>query len=315
MNVLLTGASGFIGKRTVFKLLKNKDISLRVGVRSSLNEFPKDVIIKQIKTIDKLTDWKMLLDGADLVLHLAARVHIVNKKKHHSLKEFRKVNVEGTLNLARQAAIAGVSRFVFMSSIKVNGDSTLPNQIFSADDIPNPIDTYAISKFEAEQGLRKIEAQTGMEVVIVRPPLVYGPGVKANFAAMIKWVRRGVPLPLGAINNSRSLVALDNLIDLLVILMSHPAAAGQTFLVSDGEDISTRKLLKLTAKAMNKKILLFPVPIIILRLAGILFNKSDEIKRLCESLKIDINKTRSLLGWTPRLTFYQVLKKTVKGIK
>lgn len=315
MKVLLTGASGFIGKRMVLKLLENKNITLRIGVRSLLTEFPKNITIKKIKTIDRFTDWKMLLNGADLVLHLAARVHITNTKRHHSLKEFRKVNVEGTLNLAKQSAIAGVRRFVFLSSIKVNGSSTLSNQTFSADDPPNPTDPYAISKFEAEKGLRKIEVQTGMEVVIVRSPLVYGPGVKANFAAMVKLVGMGIPLPLGAINNSRSMVALDNLIDLLVTVMSHPAAAGETFLVSDGEDISTSKIIQLTAKAMNKKILLFPVPIIILRLAGILFNKSDEVNRLSESLQIDINKTRFLLGWTPRLTLVQGLKRTVEGIK
>lgn len=223
--------------------------------------------------------------------------------------------MNGTLNLARQAAQVGVRRFVFVSSIKVNGEATQPGQAFTADDVPSPLDPYGVSKLEAEQGLREIEAQTGMEVVIVRPPLVYGPGVKANFAAMMRWVARGIPLPLGAIHNARSMVALDNLVDLLVACLKHPAAAEQTFLVSDGEDVSTTELLRRTAQAMGKKALLLPVPASVLELGATVLGKRDVAQRLCGSLQVDIEKTRRLLGWNPPLTLEQGLKKALEGMK
>jgi UDP-glucose 4-epimerase len=229
------------------------------------------------------------------------------------LTAFRAVNVEGTLNLARQAAAAGVKRFVFVSSVKVNGEATLPGQPFTADDAPAPLDAYGISKMEAEQALREIALQTGMEVVIIRPPLVYGPGVKANFAAMMRWLQRGVPLPLGAIHNQRSLVALDNLVDLIVTCLTHPAAANQTFLVSDGEDVSTTELLRRMGRAMGRPARLIPVPVSWLKLAAALVGKRDVAQRLCGSLQVDIEKTRRLLGWTPPLTLDQGLKKAATG--
>jgi len=231
------------------------------------------------------------------------------------LQAYREVNVKGTLNLASQAAQAGVRRFVFVSSIKVNGEATQPGQPFTADDVPSPLDPYGVSKLEAERGLREIEAETGMEVVIVRPPLVYGPSVKANFAAMMRWVARGIPLPLGAIHNARSMVALDNLVDLLVACLKHPAAAGQTFLVSDGQDVSTTELLRRTAQAMGKKALLLPVPASMLELGATLLGKRAVAQRLCGSLQLDIAKTRRLLGWNPPLTLDQGLKKAVEGMK
>ena len=228
---------------------------------------------------------------------------------------YRQVNVSGTLNLAHQAANAGVSRFVFVSSIKVNGEATLPGHPFSADDEPAPLDPYGVSKLEAEQGLREIESHTGMEVVIVRPPLIYGPGVKANFASMMRWVARGMPLPLGAIHNARSMVALDNLVDLLATCLKHPAAVGQTFLVSDGEDVSTTELLRRTSQAMGKKAFLLPVPASVLELGATLLGKPAVAQRLCGSLQVDIDKTRHLLGWNPPLTLDQGLKKAVEGMK
>jgi UDP-glucose 4-epimerase len=230
------------------------------------------------------------------------------------LAAYRLVNVEGTLNLARKAAATGVRRFVFVSSIKVNGEATQLGHPFNADEAPAPLDPYGVSKFEAERVLRALEAETGMEVVIVRPPLVYGPGVKANFASMVRWVERGVPLPLGAIHNARSMVALDNLVDLLMLCIKHPAAAGQTFLVSDGEDVSTTELLRRTAQAMGKKPLLVPVPAAVLELGAALLGKRAVAQRLCGSLQVDIEKTRNLLNWTPPLTLDQGLRKAVEGM-
>jgi nucleoside-diphosphate-sugar epimerase len=208
-----------------------------------------------------------------------------------------------------------VRRFVFVSSIKVNGEATLRGESFSADDVPAPLDPYGISKLEAEQGLRELEAETNMEVVIVRPSLVYGPGVKANFSSMMRWVARGVPLPLGAVQNCRSMVALDNLVDLLITCLTHPAAAGQTFLASDGEDVSTTELLRRTAQAMGKTAFLLPVPAYLLESGAVLLGKRAVAQRLCGSLQVDIEKTRRLLGWNPPLTLDQGLKKAVEGMK
>jgi nucleoside-diphosphate-sugar epimerase len=273
--------------------------------------------VRQFQVGDLLpaTDWSAALQDVDKLVHCAARVHVMQDDSTDPLRAYRLVNVECTLNLARQAAASGVRRFVFVSSIKVNGEATQPRQPFSADDLPAPLDPYGVSKLEAEQGLREIEARTGMEVVIVRPPLVYGPGVKANFASMMRWVARGLPLPFGAIDNARSMVALGNLVDFLVTCLKHPEAAGQTFLVSDGEDVSTTELLRRTAKAMGKKALLLPIPSSVLVSGATLLGKRSVAQRLCGSLQVDIEKTRRLLGWNPPLTLDQGLKKAVEGMK
>ena len=292
MKVLLTGASGFVGGAVASRILACPGTELTVAVRSKLGRMPDCVSVTRITELAGATDWRNSLEGVNTIIHTAARVHVMTESSNDPLQAYREVNVNGTLNLARQAAQAGVGRFVFVSSIKVNGEATQPGQHFSADDVPSPLDPYGVSKLEAELGLRDIEAQTGMEVVIVRPPLVYGPGVKANFASMMRWVVRGVPLPLGAIHNARSLVALDNLVDLLVTCLKHPAAAGQTFLVSDGEDVSTTDLLRRTALAMGKKALLLPVPASVLELSATLLGKRAVAQRLCGSLQIDITKTR-----------------------
>jgi nucleoside-diphosphate-sugar epimerase len=313
MKVLLTGVSGLVGGRVASRILEDQDIELTVVARKRLLENPSYVSVIRIPTLDDQTNWSTSLDQMDVVVHAAARVHVTNDQSADPLCEYRKVNVQGTLNLARQAAQAGVRRFVFVSSIKVNGEATLPDHPFTADDEPAPLDPYGLSKMEAEQGLREISAQTGMEVVIVRPPLVYGPGVKANFASMMRWVASGVPLPLGAIHNARSMVALDNLVDLLVTCLKHPAAVGQTFLVSDGEDVSTTQLLRRTAQAMGKPARLLPVPANLLELGATLLGKRDVAQRLCGSLQVDISKTRQLLGWSPPLTLDQGLKKAVEG--
>ncbi len=218
------------------------------------------------------------------------------------LADFRRVNVEGTRQLARQAAAAGVQRFVYVSSIKVNGESTAPGRPFRADDPPQPVDPYGISKHEAEQALREQAATAGMELVVIRPPLVYGPGVRANFRSMMTWLQRGIPLPLGAIDNRRSLVALDNLCDLIVTCVQHPAAAGRTFLAGDGEDVSTTELLQRLGRALGHPARLLPVPPGLLRTTLGLLGKGDIAQRLCSSLQVDISTARELLGWQPPIS-------------
>lgn len=239
----------------------------------------------------------------------------MNDTSSDPLAEFRRVNVEGTANLARQAAAAGVRRFVFLSSIKVNGEFTVAGQSFTAADVPAPQDAYGISKHEAEQSLRQIAEETGMEVVIIRSPLVYGPGVKANFAAMMRWLARGLPLPLSAVTqNRRSLVALDNLVDLIVTCLDHPAAANQTFLASDGEDLSTADLLRRMGGAMGRAARLFYVPTVCLKLAAYLVNKPGIYQRLCGSLQLDITKTRQVLGWVPPVSVNEGLRRAAEGL-
>lgn len=314
--ILITGATGFVGGALIRRLATDGAfIGMVAAMRREAQSWPEGVKQVQVGDLLPTTDWSIALQGVDSLVHCAARVHVMQDDATDPLESYRLVNVQGTLNLARQAAAAGVRRLVFVSSIKVNGEATLRDESFSADDEPAPMDPYGVSKLEAEQGLRELEAQTGMEVVIVRPPLVYGPGVKANFASLMRWVARDVPLPLGAIHNSRSMVALDNLVDLLFTCLKHPAAAGQTFLVSDGEDVSTTELLHRTAQAMRKKVVLLPVPAFVLETGAALLGKRSVAQRLCGSLQVDIGKTRRLLGWNPPLTLDQGLKKAVEGMK
>jgi nucleoside-diphosphate-sugar epimerase len=261
-------------------------------------------------------DWTVALRSVDQVVHLAARVHVMNDNSSDPMAEFRQVNVEGTANLARQAAASGVRRFVYLSSIKVNGEFTQKGHPFSADDAPAPEDPYGVSKHEAEQALRQIAADTGLEVVIIRPPLVYGPGVKANFESMMLWLARGVPLPLAAVSeNRRSLVALENLVDLIVTCLSHSAAANQTFLVSDGEDLSTAGLLRRIGAALGQPARLFYVPPSLLKLGAQAVNKPGIYQRLCGSLQLDIAKTRQLLGWAPPVSVDEGLRRASEGFR
>jgi nucleoside-diphosphate-sugar epimerase len=252
------------------------------------------------------------MNDVSVVVHAAARVHVMKETSEDAILEFRKINVQGTLRLAKHAAASGVKRFVFISSIKVNGEKTNRGKPFTADDVPAPADPYALSKFEAEEQLRLLSQETGMQVVIIRPPLVYGPGVKANFLNMLRWIHRGLPLPLGSINNRRSLVSIGNLVDLLVTCIDHPAAAGNTFLVSDGEDVSTSELLRSLASALDKKAILIPVPIILLNLAAFILRKQAISRRLGESLQVDINKNRNLLGWAPRIPVERSMRQTAR---
>jgi UDP-glucose 4-epimerase len=237
---------------------------------------------------------------------------MMDDQAREPVAKYRRINVESTLNLARQAVASGVRRFVFLSSIKVNGDSTPIDRPFTSEDLPMPNGAYAVSKHEAEEGLRQIEKETGLEVIVVRPVLVYGPGVRANFLTMMRWVDRGIPLPFGAIRNARSLVALDNLVDLIDTCLQHPAASGRTFLVSDGEDLSTPELLRRTASAMGRPTRLMPVPEFVLRSAATLAGKPGVGERLCGSLRVDIRTTQCILGWTPPVPVDEALVKTAR---
>ena len=307
MNVLLTGATGFLGKRLSAVLHANPMVSLTTAVRRHVDIPAKH--IATVKSIDENTDWFIALTNQKIVIHTAARAHIMRDEATDPLAEYRRVNVDGTLNLARQGAAEGVKRFIFISSIKVNGEQTPLGKPFTAKDTPSPDDAYGISKWEAEQGLKKVSAETGMEVVIIRPPLVYGPGVKGNFASMIKLVEKGLPLPLGAIHNQRSLVALDNLVDLIVTCIDHPAAANHVFLAGDGQDLSTTELLRVVAKAAGKPLRLIPIPSYLLMLAATLLGKKAEAQRLLGSLQVDISKARDLLGWEPPISVEEGIRR------
>ena len=294
--MLVTGASGFVGKALCAELFKQ---NVAVASVKLARDAPESVALA--------------LRNCSAVVHLAARVHVMQDASRDPLGDYRRTNVQGTLNLARQAADAGVRRFVFVSSVKVNGESTAVDHCFKPDDVPAPQDPYGISKMEAEQGLRQLAKDTGIEVVIIRPPLVYGPGVKANFAALMRAVQRGWPLPLGAVHNQRSLVALDNLVDFIVTCITHSAAANQTFLVSDGQDLSTADLVRGMAQAAGVPARLVPVPVPLLRLAGRMLGKADATDRLCGNLQVDSSKARGLLGWEPPVSVQEGLRRAAAG--
>jgi nucleoside-diphosphate-sugar epimerase len=312
--ILVTGATGFVGRALVQKLVDDH-LPVRACVRQASATMPMGADIAHIEGLSAEMDWTRALDGITTVVHAAARVHVMDDKAADPLAEFRRVNVAGTLHLASQAAAAGVSRFVFVSSIKVNGEATESGRAFSADDIPAPLDAYGISKMEAEQGLHELSKLTGMEVVIIRPPLVYGPGVKANFQAMMSWLNRGIPLPLGAVHNARSLVAVDNLVALIATCITHPAAANQTLLVSDGEDLSTTQLLQRMGRALGRPARLIPVPASLLRIGATALGKPAIAQRLCGSLQVDIAKTKKLLAWSPPLSVDEGLRKAAEGFR
>jgi len=310
-TVLVTGANGFVGRALCAELARRK-----YGVRGVVRDLSRSAglhcKLAVMGDIGPAVDWSAVLDGVDTFVHLAARVHVMQDSAADPLAEFRKVNVDGTLNLARQAAAAGVGRFTFISSIKVNGEGAPLGRPYTADDAPAPEDPYGVSKREAEDGLRQLAVETGMEVVIIRPPLVYGPGVKANFHALLRAVARGIPMPLGAIHNRRSLVALDNLVDLIITCIDHPAAANQTFLVSDGEDLSTPELIRRMARALGRPARLIPVPTAVLMAGATLLGKREVAARLCGSLQVNITKARKVLGWTPPVSVDEGLRRTAE---
>jgi nucleoside-diphosphate-sugar epimerase/GT2 family glycosyltransferase len=314
-TILVTGANGFIGK-AVCADLAARACHVRGVVRHQLRMASQPGFeCLSMDEIDANTDWSAALGGVDSVVHLAARVHLMRETAANPLAEFRRTNVALTLNLARQAAAAGVRRFIFISSIKVNGEVTPVGQPFTAEDVPHPTDPYGISKLEAEQGLLELAAETGLEVVIIRPVLVYGPGVKANFHAMMHWLLKGFPLPLGALPNRRSFVALENLADLIAICVQHPAAANQIFLASDGEDLSISGLLRRTGAALGKPARLIPVPVMVLRGGARLVGQEAVMQRLCDSLQVDISKTRRVLGWLPPVGVDDALRETAEHFR
>jgi len=330
-SILVTGTNGFVGSALCDSLVQN-GCNVRGAVRRSdviLNSKISHISVGEINT---LTDWSAALAGVDVVIHLAARVHVMHETSSDPLTEFRKTNVQGTEHLALAAAASGVKRLVFVSSIKVNGESTFPvaasalgkippnpplkkwgtlRSVFSEADEANPQDPYGVSKWEAEQALHRVAAETGLEVVIVRPPLVYGAGVKGNFAQMLKVLAKGIPLPLASVHNLRSLVYIGNFTDALLKCATHPAAAGQTYLVSDGEDVSTPELLRQLGAAMGRPARLLPCPPFLLKLAGRLLGKSDQIDRLLGSLQVDSSKIRRELDWQPPFSLQEGLRLTV----
>lgn len=311
----MTGANGFVGRSLCAEMIR-RGRCIRAAVRS-VDPLIAGAESVMIGSVDGETDWSYALSDVDVVVHLAARVHMIRETAVDPLTVFNVVNVAATERLARSAAGAGVRRLVYVSSIKVNGERTCGRggdlrKKFSATDSPRPEDSYALSKWEAEQALHTVARDTGLEVVIIRPPLVYGPGVKANFHALLRAVARGMPLPLGAINNRRSLVALDNLVDMIITCIDHPAAANQTFLVSDGEDISTTELIQRMARALGRPARLVSVPPMVLMAGAALLGKRKEAARLCDSLQVDITKTREMLGWLPPITMNEGLRRTAE---
>lgn len=297
--IVVTGASGFVGSALVRRLAAEGRAVRALARREGALQGAAGLQRIDVGDLTTVGDWRELLGGAQALVHCAARVHVMQDSAADPLAAFRRMNVELTHSLARAAAEMGVRRFVFISSIKVNGEATLPGRPFAAADMPAPVDPYGISKWEAEKSLWQVAADTGLEVVVIRPPLVYGPGVRANFLSMMRWVRAGVPLPLGAIDNRRSLVALDNLVDLVVAALDRPESAGGTFLASDGEDLSTTDLLRRLGRAMGRPARLIPVPVDALRVIGGMFGRRDVIDRLCGSLQVDIRPTAERLGWRP----------------
>jgi UDP-glucose 4-epimerase len=312
--ILVTGAAGFVGGALTARLTRHGRV--RAATHAAVLPWSHaNLSVVHGKSLSPSEDWSDALAGISTVIHCAARIHVM-RETDDALALYRRINAAGTLNLARQAVAAGARRFVFLSSIKVNGEGMSPGQPFTADQPASPSDPYGIAKMEAEQGLRELARGHGLEVVIVRPPLVYGPGVKANFLTLMRALARGWPLPLGAVTqNRRSLVALDNLVDLLATCAGHPAAAQRTFLVSDGEDLSTAALLRRLGAALDRPARLVPVPANWLEAAAAMLGRRDAMRRLCGSLQVDMRATQETLGWTPPIGVDEGLRRVAAAYR
>lgn len=312
---LVTGANGFVG-RALCQYLLDRGCRVRGAVRtSSIDILPREVEQVVIADIGRQTDWSAALEQVDVVIHLAARVHMMQDLAQDPMAEFMEVNAYGTENLARQSAAKGVKRFVYVSSIKVNGESTMAGQSMSELDIPQPQDPYSVSKWRAEQALHDLSPESSMGVTIIRPPLVYGPGVKANFARLIEVVGKGVPLPLKNIRNSRSLIYVGNLVDALYVCATNGHAAGRTYLVADGAGVSTPALVGLIAEALGKPDRVFGFPVGLMKLAARLMGKAGAMDRLTQSLEVDNSRICSQLSWRPPYTLAQGLQETADWYK
>jgi nucleoside-diphosphate-sugar epimerase len=309
MRIAVTGANGFVG-RAVCQAFAAAQHTVRPLVRGTEASWPQAIAIGPIGAN---TEWNEALRDIDCVVHCAARVHVMSETEADPLTAFRAVNVLGTRQLAQQAAKIGVKRFILLSTLKVHGERTEPNHPFQASDPPSPSDPYSVSKWEGEQAVMDVARESGMEYVVIRPPLVYGPGVKANFAKLLKAVARGLPLPLGGIENQRSMVNLNNLTDLIEVCARHPRAHGQAFLISDGQDVSTPELLNCMGRALGKPTRLVAIPPICLQLIGRLSGRQAQIDRLTSSLQVDIGHTTEVLGWTPRTNLNQALQELVQA--
>lgn len=310
-KILITGGTGFVGKN-LSQNLKLKKYKVHISKRTHQSKALDGVKYFNIDEIDSKTKWKDCLLGIDCIVHCAAKVNFIKTDDINSLNTYQNVNVEGTINLAKQAVFLGLKRFIFLSSVKVNGEKTIGSSSFKNNDILKPESAYGISKWEAEQALLEISKQTGLEVVIIRAPLIYGEGVKGNFLSLLNLVYKQVPMPFANINNLRSFIGIDNLISLIICCINHPKAAGKTFLVSDGQDISTPNLIRKLSKLMNKSSRVFPVPQSIIKLLGFLVGKSIAVDRLLASLQVDNSYTREILGWSPVLSLDEGLEKTVR---
>jgi nucleoside-diphosphate-sugar epimerase len=314
MRIAVTGANGFVGRRLVRDLAAAGHFVTGAS-RRPLEGLTANSAWVQAPDLGGSADWRQAMAGCDAVVHAAARVHVMEDRAADPLAAYRAANVEGTLALARQAAEGAVRRFVFISSIKVNGEETAPGTPFRADDPPAPVDPYGISKAEAEAGLFALGRSSGMEIVVLRPVLVYGPGVRANFAAMIRAVERGLPLPLASVRNRRSLLFVGNLASLALAALKSPAAAGRVLLASDGEDLSTPEMLRRLGAAAGRPARLVPLPPGLIRAAAGLLGKGAQAQRLLGSLQVDLEPTRSALGWEPPFTVDQGFSATVAAAR
>ena len=312
MRILVTGATGFIGSFLVDRLAK-ENLAVVAAVRNSFGlKLDSSINLIDIGNLTSSLDWGDALRGVDVVVHLAARAHILRDPVSDPLAHYRYINVDCSLNLAHQAVRAGVKRFIYMSSIKVNGESTVSGKPFSSNDNPMPEDFYGISKYEAEIGLQGIAKDQSMELVIIRPPLVYGPGVKGNFLNLMKWMMRPLPLPFSLINSLRSYVSLENLVDFIITCIYHPRAANQVFLVSDDKDLSIVDLCYLIGRALARPAMLFSIPVSWIYFFANLMNRQAVADRLCLSLQVDITDSKRLLGWAPKITPEEAINETAR---